>query len=139
MGNIWRKHIPHMEGGWSITDVGKITMYNSDQRSTNPYTELQYAATVAHEFGHTLGLGDAYPGANNGKVLVNNAEISDGTFGISGSIMFRNGLVYSNDIEMVLEAFSTNEWQYAISHEGGWFGIGKITKSRVIRLPQTFK
>ena len=57
--------------------------------------------------------------------VVDNDEISDGTFGVDGSIMFRNGLIYSNEVEMMLEAFSTNQWQYAIDK-------GKHKKLRVI-------
>ncbi|HHX61414.1 MAG TPA: hypothetical protein GX707_11995, partial [Epulopiscium sp.] len=134
-GMFGEQHIPHMEDGWSLPQVGRITMYKRDQRSPEDYEEYEYKATVAHEFGHTLGLGDAYPGANGGKTLINNAEISassKGNWGVDGSIMYHNGQVYSNDVEMILEAFATNKWQYFIDKL-----IHK--KSRVIRLPQQFK
>lgn len=141
-GKLWgifgEEHIPHMtpsEGGWSVDDVGRITMYKRDPRNADDYSEYLYGSTISHEFGHTLGLGDAYPRANQGKKLVNNSEVSacsEGNWGIDGSIMYYNGEVYSNDIEMVLEAFQTNSWQYFIDLDG-------IIKSRVIRLPQEFK
>ena len=133
LGGIFgEEHIPHMEDGWALSKVGRITMYKRDQRSQNDYPEYKHKATVAHEFRHIWGLGDAYPEANGGKILVDNAEISYGVFAIDGSIMFRNGLVYSNDVEMLLEAFSTNKWQYPIDK------LFK-KKSRVVRLPQSFK
>ena len=45
--------------------------------------------------------------------------------------MWNNGLVYSNDIEMMLEAFCTNEWQYYIEYNNR-------VLSPAIRLPQEF-
>ena len=126
-------HIPHMNGGWSVTEPGRIFMYKRDQRNATPYTDFVYEAVVAHEFGHILGLKDAYPEANGGKKIVSNAEIAYGkTYGVDGSIMCRNGLVYSNDVEMMLEAFRTNKCQYPIDK-------GFHKKSRVVRLPQVFE
>lgn len=116
----------------SMTKNSYITMYKKNIKDSTSYTEFEYGATVSHELGHTLGLDDDYPGAHFGKRLASNAEISEGQqFAVDGSIMYKNGKVYSNDIEMVLEAFRTNEWQWAMDLDDYF-----IKKSRVIRLPQ---
>ncbi len=110
---------------WSVSNPGIIEIYSDDSRNNNPpYTEAEYRFVAAHEFGHILGLSDAYPAANNNKKIVDNAEIG------SDGIMYSNiaAVIYSNDIEMILEAFSVNQKQYH---------LGK-NKSRVVRLPQEF-
>lgn len=84
---------------------------------------------MAHELGHALGLADAYPNANGGKTLKDNAEIENGE---TGTIMWDNGTVSSNDIEMVLEAFKTNKEPYYMNYKGH-------KKSGVIRVKQKFK
>ncbi len=112
---------------WSLADPGIIEIYSDDSRNNNPpYNEEFYSNVAAHEFGHTLGLSDAYLENNEGKVLAGNAEIS------KKGIMYgapKYNYVHSNDIEMILEAFSANQKQY-------YFGENK---SRVIRLSQVFE
>lgn len=125
-------HNGHFHGGqdnWSVNSEKKIEMYRLDGRNDSPASLDWFKRVAAHEFGHALGLGDAYPDANGGLTLVDNAEISSGS---SGSIMWSNGQVFANDLEMVLEAFKTNQWQYMMDYNGH-------TKSSVIRLPQSFR
>lgn len=78
---------------------------------------------IRHEFGHVWGLHDAYkkddlddwPGAKvTDKIKRNN-------------IMKSNIEVQSNDIEMMLQAWKENQWQYH-------FDSGSHSKSVVIRL-----
>lgn len=127
---------------WTVHNIGNpgnIYMYSGDSRGNNtvPYTYTEYQGTVAHEFGHTLCLGDAYFANSNGQQLSNNEEIYNGIFGISGSIMYSNGTAYANDVEMVLEAFVTNTSQeyYSLSQNNEH---NNLVKSGVIRLPQRF-
>ncbi|HEX2947946.1 MAG TPA: hypothetical protein VHT96_18560 [Clostridia bacterium] len=125
-------HISHRDGSgdeWSKSNNGDITLY--DNYYGSPYTENKIKSVAAHEFGHALGIGDIYAEANGGKELISNDEITDGRWGISSDIMWGNGKVSSNDVEMVLEAFKTDEWQYFIDYGGN-------KKSSVVRLPQEF-
>ena len=129
---------------WSTYNVGKISMYKKDERNQDEYNYQNYQSTIAHEFGHTLGIGDAYLKNDYGKKLDTNGEISPGKFwGIDGNIMYHNGIVYANDIEMVLEAYTNNCYQYYLDRTEEYsflnFAIThKENKSNVIRLPQYF-
>ena len=85
------------------------------------YDEITYQQTVAHEFGHTLGLGDAYLTNDSGESLDANEEF------YRRSIMSSNRQVTTNDIEMVLEAYATNMEQYYLDRSSNQFlfwGIG---------------
>lgn len=81
---------------------------------------------MAHEFGHVLGLGDAY---TNGGAPVND-EIKGGGW-LVGDIMRSNGPVRSNNIEMVLEAFKMNKYQMFPNE-----ATSPNDVSKVIRLPK---
>ena len=135
--NLFKKSTqnPHSVGltkYWSLVSSKKIYMTHYDMRNPSVYTLNQFMSTVAHEFGHTLGLSDAYPKANGGLTIINNAEISDGIFGESGNIMYSNGIVYPNDIEMMLYAFCTNKGQF-------YYDVNGNQKSNAIKIPQEFK
>ena len=109
-----------------------------DSRNDHLYNYIEYQGTVAHEFGHTLLLGDAYFSSPiTGNQLTSNDEIAQGNFGCDGSIMYSNGKVYANDIEMVLEAFIKNSSQdyYTMLANSEH---GELTKSNVIRHSQVF-
>lgn len=134
--------LPFYQPYWSTSNVGKITMYKKDERKMAEYNYLTYQSTVAHEFGHTIGLADAYFENDYGKKLLCNAEVDPGVFwGFDGNIMYHNGIVYANDIEMVLEAYVNNCYQYYLDRNTNkYFPIfsQKQSKSNVIRLPQKF-
>lgn len=104
------------KGGWSVSNPGKITMYK-DYNGGPDYTYVEYGNTVAHEFGHILGIGDAYgPGTMKpAKVTI---EVPDNPGFYTGDIMRDNGYVTANDVEMVWEAWKTNEWQYFVDYNG---------------------
>ena len=129
-------HPPPIEAG--DIDVCYINMYTGDSRNDHLYNYIEYQGTVAHEFGHTLLLGDAYFSSPiTGNQLTSNDEIAQGNFGCDGSIMYSNGKVYANDIEMVLEAFIKNSSQdyYTMLANSEH---GELTKSNVIRHSQVF-
>ena len=72
--------------------------------------------TARHEFGHVLGLGDLYKDLSVGLPGVDGLEYKDiepyyrgGNF--YNMVMCNNGPVRDNDIEMVLLAFQTNQYQ----------------------------
>ena len=97
---------------------GAIIMY-SGLRSR--YTKSQFVKVAAHEFGHVLGLGDQY-----GNGLKSTAEVPEGTFYVSGDMMGTHGKVTPNDIEMMLEAYTTGWYQAFVTK-------GYEKKSPVIR------
>ena len=46
---------------WSPSNVGKMTLYTTDEGKSTPMNESRSKFSVAHELGHNMGLGDAYP------------------------------------------------------------------------------
>lgn len=106
-GIIGDEHISHFKGGrsdWSISSSKEITLYKCYKKDI--YNENELKGVASHEFGHALGLGDAYPEANGDITLVSNDEVTNGKGTISnGNIMWNNREVLANDVEMVLEAF----------------------------------
>lgn len=85
-------------GGWSRSNPGKVTMYTSDSRSGIRYTKNQYQWGAAHEFGHLLGVYDAYESNNSTDITSIYNE-----FGTP---------VQPIDIEMVIKAWETGRTQY---------------------------
>ncbi len=92
---------------------------------------------MSHEFGHAIGLKDAY-GANNNKnyAPISSSEIYyDGSFNRyeAGEIMYHNGRVLANDIEMVIYAYSENQYQVFVPYyAGNTLNISKAIKERQI-------
>jgi len=93
--------ISHMSSGlfgWSTSRPGTITMFAGDSRGNGDlYSMSQFMWVSAHEFGHVLGVGDAY-----------NSKNSTGVTSIYNG--FGTG-VQAGDIAMVLKAWSTGKWQ----------------------------
>ena len=115
------QNVPHMDGGqddWSVSNDKKITMYRSHSGDPNEYSQYGYASTIAHEFGHVLGLGDAYGDKDKGRVAATNTPEVPVTQWLQDDIMVHNGYVTPNDVEMVWQAWSTNEWQYFTDYKG---------------------
>ena len=81
---------------WSKDNVGSIKM-TMGHSSINPYTVSWFRWAAAHEFGHVLGVDDAY-----------NSKSSSGKGGIFDAIYNR---VQQKDMDMVLRAWSTGRWQ----------------------------
>ena len=73
--------------------------------------EIAFKLQAAHEFGHVLGLGDAYKGLtqhgapNNSKVLM---EVPANEIMRSG---WQDAQIYANTMEMILEAFKVSSLQ----------------------------
>ena len=92
-----------------VPDAQKIILMRKDD---NPTLSLQdnlndFLETAKHEFGHTLGLGDAYKGFFFGKGVDVN-KYKDAEY----SVMLASvNSITSNDIEMVILAFSTGQRQ----------------------------
>jgi hypothetical protein len=119
------RHISHMDGGyesWSITNPGRLTLYKGNLKTSNNNDLVQvYKFVVAHEFGHTLGISDAYerPGS---KAARETPEVP-----LNEIMRSSGGTINTNTIEMVLEAWSTNQWQC-------FDGSNTYSKSKVLRL-----
>jgi len=100
--------------GWKINAIGKMTMYSffksieeydSDgQKKYDPdghnYYKDEYIVTAGHEFGHLIGIGDAYE-----KGLIINSEI------IANEIMMGGSEITFNDMEMAFLAVLYNRKQ----------------------------
>lgn len=138
---------------WNADCNRKITMYTSwceeptHKDQVNPeckdykeqwYNIATYEGTVAHEFGHVMGLKDMYATAtcNHDYALEANDEIiynKNVGFALPGrrGIMSYNGSAVGNDIEMILYAFVENKWQYYVPH-GIFQKASKAIRSNII-------
>lgn len=116
---------------WSVAKSSSpIVIYVTQNfQGDNPYkliSKSSFEGLVAHEFGHALGLGDAYnagyrggkfPWTLDGFYAPGNYEVSNEsgkTFSVSvpeDDIMIHNGKVSDNDMRMVLEAYATGVQQ----------------------------
>jgi len=97
---------------WNRSDPKTITLY-SGLAATHPVnSDSEFKAIAAHEFGHTLGVSDAYKVANNGVWNRNAAPITE----VNARDLMRD--VYTPGvgttvfvIRMALTAFNTNAFQ----------------------------
>jgi hypothetical protein len=110
------EHISNVKGNWAINKVGEMTMYNHYQKSeqsTIYYNVMDYIKTACHEFGHMLGLGDAYHDDENIEAPVTlevpAEDIMRGNSKISDSSKLE---VTLNDIHMLFLATLKNKKQY---------------------------
>ena len=92
---------------WKINNIGKMTMYNFHTHSNNPYDSEDYKRAAGHEFGHFLGLKDAYKENEvGGKPTKETFEAT------KDDIMWEGDIVSFNDMEMFFLAALYNEKQY---------------------------
>ncbi len=111
-------HVSNLDGKytyekWSMKNQSLVTMYSMYQYrngSTDIYDENTYRLVVAHEFGHILGMADAYFRDKSGNYY---APV---TSEVPNDDIMRQGVwpysVQMNDVEMVLQAFQDNKFQY---------------------------
>jgi len=127
--------------GWNVTKCSETFIYTGDKNDTPIYTPDQYKGVAAHEFGHSLGLMDAYNhkvyGSFKGKIgfLPSSIEFSEKGDTLSpeiwansneimhtyncGDIMMYSGRALPNNVEMVIEAFSNDKIQsYSTDGQG---------------------
>jgi len=89
---------------WSTKNVGEIYLFTIMNKVE--YTPDGLAWTAAHEFGHILGLGDAYEEGKRPEPIESVEVPRD-------SIMWEyQGKVTLNDIEMIWRAWQENKKQY---------------------------
>lgn len=99
-------NVEQLSGSWTINNLGHMNIYNHCQLDDSIVVELdknEYSRTAAHEFGHFIGLGDAY----NGCQATDEVKEND--------IMWNGSIISSNDIEMILLAALKSEKQYYYS------------------------
>ena len=117
---------------WSVAKSSNpIIIYVTENfQGTTPYKLMdksRFEGLAAHEFGHALGLGDAYnagyrggkfPWILDGYYAPKNYEVKDKSGNIfpvnvpNNDIMIFNDKVSDNDIRMVLEAYETGIQQF---------------------------
>lgn len=111
-----KKQISQVDArNWSINNIGSMTIYNHYEGI--PYTKESYVYVAAHEFGHLLGLSDAYEkDEETGELLTpENLEIPHEDIMRSG----KDGtIVTPNDIEMLFFAVLKNKKQYFNNKKG---------------------
>lgn len=117
-------------GDTSVTTGGTDTTINKTIIMESLGDEISiYEGICAHEFGHTLLIGDAYPTAYDNHnftsvfnetsdhelyCVVDNSKYGRKDVG-GGEIMLYNSDVLPNDIEMFLFGYTYNEKQYFVS------------------------
>jgi len=95
---------------WSGSTPGTITMYTYPDESTSLYSDFRFKGVVGHEFGHTLGMDDAYEVEKIGA-WTRNAAPNDHV--LANDIMRTViGSTSALDIIMALKSFSIDQVQY---------------------------
>jgi RHS repeat-associated protein len=84
--------------GWSRNNPGTVNMYIGDFGSRPTYSTDEYKFVAAHEFGHTLGVGDVYRSFSGWTT----PSIFNRYFGTG---------VQEGDMAKVLRAWKTGKWQ----------------------------
>ena len=111
----------HMEGSqaydnWSVAGAKTITLYRKYTAGSADYSIDDYMRVAGHEFGHVLGICDAYGAPNGGRTA------ADITSEVPANDFMRNeyntGIVTANDVEMAWQAYCRNEWQYFMTENG---------------------
>ena len=125
---------------WSVEKSSSpIVIYVTQNfQGSNPYKLIgksSFEGLVAHEFGHALGLGDAYNAGYRGgkfpwtldgfyaprKYEVNGGAGERHTVAVpDDDIMLCNGRVSDNDMRMVLEAYATGVQQFFPRRSKEW-------------------
>jgi hypothetical protein len=91
----------------------------------------RFGRVAAHEFGHALGIGDAYDDEDKNRLdAIENSEVPGNDI-MRGSI--NGSIITANDVEMVLRAWDTGYRQDFTDHSYGFLGIFDRHKSEVIR------
>lgn len=102
--------------GWNGTAYGnRVITMKAIKRGY-----ASYQGSCAHEFGHALNIADAYPGSGQNKGFTSafskdsNSELYCTAYGLTGGgeVMYHNGDVLANDIEMMLLSLVENKEQY---------------------------
>lgn len=110
---------------WNVDNTGKMTLVYEEAKTFkvgNDDIGKTFTYIAAHEFGHVLGLDDAYEDLSRNRQEADvNPEIPYYDMMRSGRIIEdKNPItklyVTDNDLEMVWEAWRTNEWQAFVKY-----------------------
>ncbi len=118
---------------WSIDRPGEVWLYDRGQRTNgndNFHSPDWYSNTSGHEFGHVLGIGDAYPafyrynaetpeyaqGTNiygeNVEYKTHHPDKQTNEDWKKGDAMLSNGILSDHDVKLMLAAYETGEPQF---------------------------
>ena len=122
-----QNHISHVwqPDGWSRAENSIMHLFLTREDGNTPHTSTpeEFKNIVAHEFGHMLGLGDIYSDTYWEEKVSSEVPAND-LMRIIDYYEERpddSARVTSNDIEMIIEAWRTGNWQY--------YSISKVVRS----------
>jgi hypothetical protein len=117
VGDI-NKHVSNTNGvmgDWSVGGNKNVTLYNN-YNGGEDYSQNYYARVAGHEFGHVLGIDDAYGGGRRPAAISNTGEVEPHDF--MRYEFASDSRVSTNDIEMMWQAYQDNEFQYFMDYSG---------------------
>ena len=109
-------------GNWTVKGAKTVKMYAAYPGNQNSSYE-EYMRIAAHEFGHVLGICDAYAKGRRPAMIVSTEVPANDLMRTIGR---NDALVTANDIEMMWQAYRENSWQYFVK----WKGPAKSTAIR---------
>jgi hypothetical protein len=129
--------VPHVKPGtpfsfehpWARSNpADAVVLPVRDTAARKSFSEMEYQRTCAHEFGHVLGLEDAYPDDEQDRPDAPVTVEVPGATPVNGASTIMRNKYYAcaNDIEMAVEAFLSGEKQYYVSYVDDWLNDGKL-------------
>ena len=105
---FYKDGISNVSGRESRKKPGKMTLYKSYEGNKGIYTEEDLEIVAAHEFGHILGINDGYNNSDTKKI----DSIMCDQFGTENNIRYSDRKATNIDLEMALQAYKSDQWQY---------------------------
>lgn len=106
--------------GWHKSSTGVMTLSKENWSAVNSplFMDIQFRELTAHEFGHVIGLGDAYKGDSSIPYIIIGEPIEPDDVNLYSNSLMRyqwgddiEYKILANDVEMILFAWKTNKMQ----------------------------